>query len=416
VNCATSELIESVSYASARFNSRRLHHISIVDSVCYGRAKVLYIDRTTSGTVRGMEIDIFVRHSSDCPHVADEKYKRCNCRKWFYCSEWKPDPRRSAKTRSWTTAVANARKLEQNSADHRSIRVDNAVEDYLKDKLQQNVSDVYHQKLTSLLEDRLIPFCEEKKISRLSQLDIQALKEFRVTWSPAANALTRSKWQERLRSFLLYCKRNKWISENPAELLSRINVGDTHTDYFTPDDMAKILAAVDLYHGRGEAVELWRKKAKAFILVSRWSGLRISDVCVLTTDKIVGDSLYLYTRKNGVHVYVPLPQQVLDALNALPREHKNFYFWNGRKKVLTLKNNWWRTLNRIFAHAKLGKRSHPHMFRHTMAIELLLAGVSIEEVAAILGHSIRICEKHYAGWVKARQEKAAIAVRKSWLQ
>src|ERR1019366_9514220 len=61
------------------------------------------------------------------------------------------------------------------------------------------------------------------------------------------------------------------------------------------------------------------------------------------------------------------------------------------------------------------KRCHPHMFRDTFAVEMLVAGVPLEQVSILLGHkSVKITEKHYAPWVKARQEQLAANVRKAW--
>jgi integrase len=55
------------------------------------------------------------------------------------------------------------------------------------------------------------------------------------------------------------------------------------------------------------------------------------------------------------------------------------------------------------------------MFRDTFAVEMLLAGVPLEQVSILLGHkSVKITEKHYAPWVKARQEQLAANVRKAW--
>jgi integrase len=51
---------------------------------------------------------------------------------------------------------------------------------------------------------------------------------------------------------------------------------------------------------------------------------------------------------------------------------------------------------------------HPHRFRDTFAVSLLLKGVSLESVSKLLGHSsIKITERHYAPWVKARQADQA---------
>src|SRR5579872_663949 len=42
-------------------------------------------------------------------------------------------------------------------------------------------------------------------------------------------------------------------------------------------------------------------------------------------------------------------------------------------------------------------------------------GVPLEQVSILLGHkSVKITEKHYAPWVKARQELLAANVRKAW--
>jgi len=49
------------------------------------------------------------------------------------------------------------------------------------------------------------------------------------------------------------------------------------------------------------------------------------------------------------------------------------------------------------------------------SVELLLAGVPIERVPIRLGHqSVRITEKHYAPWVRARQEQLEADGRRTW--
>ncbi len=58
---------------------------------------------------------------------------------------------------------------------------------------------------------------------------------------------------------------------------------------------------------------------------------------------------------------------------------------------------------------------HAHRFRDTFSVELLLAGVPIERVSILLGHqSVRITEKHYAPWVRARQEQLEADFRRTW--
>jgi hypothetical protein len=53
--------------------------------------------------------------------------------------------------------------------------------------------------------------------------------------------------------------------------------------------------------------------------------------------------------------------------------------------------------------------------RDTFAVELLLAGVPIERVSVLLGHqSVRITEKHYAPWVRSRQEQLEADLARAW--
>jgi integrase/recombinase XerD len=59
--------------------------------------------------------------------------------------------------------------------------------------------------------------------------------------------------------------------------------------------------------------------------------------------------------------------------------------------------------------------AHAHRYRDSFAIGLLQAGMPMERVSLLLGHqSIRVTEKHYAPFVKARQEHSEADVRKTW--
>jgi integrase len=60
-------------------------------------------------------------------------------------------------------------------------------------------------------------------------------------------------------------------------------------------------------------------------------------------------------------------------------------------------------------------RGHAHRFRDTFAVELLLAGVPLDRVSVLLGHSsIRITERHYARWTRSRQEQIEADLMAAW--
>jgi integrase len=58
------------------------------------------------------------------------------------------------------------------------------------------------------------------------------------------------------------------------------------------------------------------------------------------------------------------------------------------------RNHRQRTLRRLSMLS--GVNIHAHRYRHTFATQLLSKGVPVSEVAAILGNSARIVEKHYS--------------------
>ena len=148
------------------------------------------------------------------------------------------------------------------------------------------------------------------------------------------------------------------------------------------------------------------------VLLLRYSGLRIRDAATLSRNRIQGDKLFLYTAKTGTPVYCPLPPVVIEALDAIPESA--YFFWTGLSTPKTAAGIWQESLNRLFVLAGIPD-GHAHRFRDTFSVELLLAGVPIERVSIILGHqSVRITEKHYAPWVRARQEQLEAYVRRTW--
>ena len=76
--------------------------------------------------------------------------------------------------------------------------------------------------------------------------------------------------------------------------------------------------------------------------------------------------------------------------------------------------DWQRSLRKLFKLAGV-HGGHAHRFRDTFAVELLLKGVPIERVSILLGHSsVRITERYYSPWVRARQEQLEADVRRTW--
>jgi integrase/recombinase XerD len=176
-----------------------------------------------------------------------------------------------------------------------------------------------------------------------------------------------------------------------------------------------VLAVVPQYNARASDRVWRRQRAKAMLLLLRWSGLRLGDAARLERAKLSRDGeLLLYMQKTGESVYVPLPPDVVRCLRTLKNPNPKYFFWNGTSAKESAVYRWWTTLKAIFTAAGLPD-AHPHMLRDTFAVELLLSGVPLDQVSKLLGHSsIKVTERHYAPFVSARQQQLRDSVRKAW--
>ena len=66
-----------------------------------------------------------------------------------------------------------------------------------------------------------------------------------------------------------------------------------------------------------------RKRALGSVLTLRHTALRVSDVALMRRDRISRDGdgwrIFLRTTKNNAPVFLPIPPEMVEALNSLPR-------------------------------------------------------------------------------------------------
>lgn len=110
-------------------------------------------------------------------------------------------------------------------------------------------------------------------------------------------------------------------------------------------------------------------------------------------------------------MWVPLPPKVVSALDAIGA--RDFTFSTGSGKVKMWTTEWEERLKKVFVLAGLPK-AHSHMLHDTFSVNLLRKGRTIEGVAALLGNTVGVCEKHYAPWVESRQHALEEAVKATW--
>ena len=421
-----------------------------------------------------MLLSVFTHHSADCKFAHDRSCRRCNCPKWVGGQVNGYYFRQSAKTRQWAAAEefritleealvkglppfggAAAPGAEDGSAfqapntTNRStppparlesppptpvqaqpsqkprITVQKSVDAYLEDAVSRSLEPATLKKLDTIFRRQLLPWTRTQGLEFLDQLDLDALLSFRSTWKDGS--LAKQKKQSRLIGFFWACVRRNYLLQNPALGLGKIKVVQIPTDYFPRDEFERIIEATyRVCDNRGGLIDVESNRIRLRTLthLMRWSGLRIRDAITLERERLHGDSLLLYQAKTGTPVYVPLPPEVVEALENLlpgPKPNPRYFFWSGNGDPKSAVADWQRSYRRLFKLANIKKpdgeekRCHPHMFRDTFAVEMLLAGVPIDQVSLLLGHSsVKITEKCYAPFVKARQIQLQESVRNAW--
>ncbi len=333
---------------------------------------------------------------------------------------------------SFDPAKAELSRLRQERAATR-VSILDAVTSYLSDAQKRNLALGTLYNLRRTLTKKLLPWAEDSGLVYLDELTTAQLTTWRSTWLTLGPTSTQNN-QNDVVAFFSFCVRQQWCRSNPASRLSRIRVPARQTDYFRPAEFERLLDATDLYGVQNTAYSTGQFRTHTsrngaariyvFLLLLRFSGLRIGDAATLERKRLLNDRIALYQAKTGLPVCVPLPPEVCEALRNVPpgpNPNPRYFFGSGRGSRRVAGGVWRDKLARVFELADLrnadgsAKRCHAHMIRHTFSIELLLAGVPIEQVSMLLGHSsTKTTEKYYAPWVRERQQQLETSVRKAW--
>lgn len=363
-------------------------------------------------------LKLYRRHIQTCKYHDGKNsrdHRNCNCPIWVQGTLGEKPVRESLKLTGWEAANRRIQEWEahgRKATKHKDVS--EAWKDFIHDAEARHLSDSVVRKY-KLLSRQMEAFARQHGIRFIDEFDVDSAGKFRESWKDGAN--TSIKKLERLRSFFRFAVDRNWTTTNPAAKIKSPEMKQAPTLPFSRAEMQSVLDACPKYleetvpNGKDNAKRLY-----ALVLLLRYSGLRVGDAVGLTADRLSGNQLFLYMQKTQEPVKVVLPQKVVDELQAVPRAGAKHFFWSGSGKLDSIVRSWQTRLRRLFDIAKV-ENGHPHRFRDTFAVELLLATppTPIEEVSKLLGHtSLKVTEKHYAPWNKARQDKLESHVKNAW--
>jgi integrase/recombinase XerD len=369
-------------------------------------------------------ITIFVRHTAGCKYAGDDFSKRCNCKKHLRWSQNGTQRRLKTGSRSWAGAEEKKRELEAQltglhtpAQDTAPRTLADAIEIFMADKKSQGITaDVlgrYERELA-----RLRDFAERKGIFTAAGLSRELLIEYKADWEslyPSGN--TQSSVQARLKNFLRFCFDSQWMVRIPK--LSRVKVDEVPTLPLTDEEYNRLLDTVPVSFTNPKKA----LRVRALVRLMRHSGLAIVDAATLRRDDLIQDNGKGFSRivtarqKTGTDVSVVIPPDVAQELLTVLNGNPTYVFWTGIGEPRTAVSHWQSDFRTLFSDAKIraGGSMMSHRLRDTFACDLLENGVPLEEVSKLLGHqSIKTTEKHYAKWVKGRQDRLDALVSATW--
>ena len=264
------------------------------------------------------------------------------------------------------------------------------------------------------LQRLFLTFCIRKGFTRLRQIQLTELLEYKKSLTHYGASTQRGKL-EQVRAFFRFSQKAGWIALNPAADLDLPIPEQKEIQTFEPAEIERMLAAADGFAARGRYSEGNRKRIRAMIYALRFTGMRISDASMLARKSLQNGALQFRTRKTGSTVWCPLPPNAVKALEESVSKHVDYFFWNGQQSPQSAVKIWERTFVRLFEIAEIAEEKRfLHLFRHTFATDLLTKGASLEDVATLLGNSVKVVEKHYAHLVLSRRIALEERVRTLW--
>jgi integrase len=273
------------------------------------------------------------------------------------------------------------------------------------------IADATFRKYKTFVK-QLLAFCEHRGHVHLEQLSVAEMDLFYASWKDGPRA--KAKKLDRLKAFVKFCRKRHWLTDDITEDL-RAPQGSSLPAAkapFTDDELTRIYAACDQLGGPvppGAGHRPWGgEDAKDFIMLSIYTGLRISDVATFDIGKrLSGNDVFLRMHKTKKQLYTWIPDWLVVRLRDRERRKGPFIFRDGQSMLLrTVTEQWRRKLKKVFALAgSFDEPPTPHRFRHTFVRILLEKGVPVADVAELIGDKEEMVRQHYSKWIKSRQER-----------
>lgn len=186
-----------------------------------------------------------------------------------------------------------------------------------------------------------------------------------------------------LRGFYKFLMLEKIISKNPAQNLELPKRNRTLPKFLTVDEIELLISSA------GDTRNSIRLRAMIELLYA--SGLRVSELCELPINGVLGNKLLIHG-KGAKERLVPMHDSAIDALNKwlAIRDQSNtskYVFPSTSKDGHITRDGFFKILKKCAILSGIDpSRVSPHVLRHSFASHLLAGGANLRAIQTMLGH------------------------------
>jgi integrase len=373
---------------------------------------------------RPVSLHAYRSHKEECLHrLKGRKHTKCDCPIWMDGTDENGQRVQcSMHTSNWQVAQRIIRDFEvrgfvhervtESEATSAKITLSEARAKFLAANSNLSAARV---KKYELFFRRFEELAGAKGLRRLGDLDLNFLTDLRIEWINTwkLSEGTICLYIQMLRRFYHFCQKRHFIETNDAKDLEMPTVKSRPTMPFSTDEWVRILEALPEYEKRAGQVAAHR--LRAFVLLLRFSGMRIGDCVRCEPSWIDGNRISFVSQKTAVKVRNKLPAVVIETLKTLPLKNGRYFFWSGGCSHHGVIGKWQKKLQILFRLAGV-QGGHAHRFRSTYAHDMALnGGMSLEEMRQALGHkTARTTERSYSHWLPDRQDRLEAKQERAW--
>lgn len=231
-------------------------------------------------------------------------------------------------------------------------------------------------------------FLQEKKLG-LEDVDNVVIRSFMATlYGKQEKKSTIARKLAAIRSFFQFCIRRKWLSDNPAKVVSTPKQERSVPSFLSEEEMADFL---DL----PASTKPLSLRDKAILELLYATGLRVSELVGLNLPDINYDERLIRVKGKGKKErLVPFGKIAQNNLAAYLRcrilinkgkVDELAFFLNYRGERLTSRSVE-RIVNASLSRTAIKRNISPHSLRHSFASHLLSRGADLRAIQELLGH------------------------------